>query len=99
MKSFETFAAERRAAGFDEILERRWQPTTLIETHTHPFAVQALVVQGEMWLSVGERTQQLRPGDRFELEANVPHAERYGAEGATYWVARRHLKKSPESAT
>lgn len=99
MPSFESFAAEHGAAGFDEVLERRWQPNTVIDTHTHPFAVQALVVQGEMWLSVGERTRHLRPGDRFELEANVPHAERYGAEGATYWVARRNLKKSSESAT
>jgi hypothetical protein len=41
-----------------------------------------------MWLTVAERTQHLRTGDRFELEAEVPHAERYGAEGATYWVAR-----------
>jgi AraC-like ligand binding domain len=92
MKSFETFAAEHRAAGFDEILERRWQPNTVIDTHTHAFSVQALVVQGEMWLTVGERTQHLRPGGRFQLDANVAHAERYGAEGATYWVARRNPK-------
>jgi len=25
----------------------------------------------------------------FELGRNVPHAERYGSDGATYWVARR----------
>jgi hypothetical protein len=41
-----------------------------------------------MWLTVGERTQHLRAGERFELERGVPHAERYGPEGATYWVAR-----------
>jgi len=35
-----------------------------------------------------ERTQHLRAGDRFELDHGVPHAERYGDEGATYWVAR-----------
>jgi mannose-6-phosphate isomerase-like protein (cupin superfamily) len=92
--NFENFAAEHRAAGFDEVLERRWQPNTVIDTHTHPFAVQALVVQGEMWLTVGERTRHLRPGDRFELEANVPHAERYGAEGTTYWAARRNQKEA-----
>ena len=56
------------------------------------FSVQALVVQGEMWLTVGERVQHLKTGDRFELNAEVPHAERYGAEGATYWVARRNKK-------
>jgi quercetin dioxygenase-like cupin family protein len=92
MESFDTFAAEHRAAGADEVLERHWQPNTAIDTHTHAFSVQALVVQGEMWLTVGERTQHLKPGDRFELQANVPHAERYGAEGATYWVARRNPK-------
>jgi quercetin dioxygenase-like cupin family protein len=48
------------------------------------------VVQGEMWLSVGGQTQHLRPGDPFVLDAHVPHAERYGTEGATYWVARRN---------
>jgi hypothetical protein len=94
LPTFESFAAEHRAAGFDEVLERRWQPNTVIDTHSHPFSVQALVVQGEMWLTVGERTQHLRSGDRFELEANIPHAERYGADGATYWVARRNQKKA-----
>jgi len=86
--TFEAFAAEQRAIGCDEVLERSWKPGTVVETHTHPFSVRALVVQGEMWLTVGERTRHLRPGERFELERDVPHAERYGAEGATYWVAR-----------
>ena len=87
--AFEQFAAQARARGFDEVLERRWEPGTVLDTHTHPFAVDALVVQGEMWLGVGDVTQHLRPGDPFVLDADVPHTERYGAEGATYWVARR----------
>ena len=33
--------------------------------------------------------RHLQPGDRFELAAEVPHTERYGPAGATYWVARR----------
>jgi quercetin dioxygenase-like cupin family protein len=86
--TFETFAAEQRAIGCDEVVERKWRPGTAVDTHTHPFSARALVVQGEMWLTVGERTQHLRAGDRFELARGVPHAERYGAEGATYWVAR-----------
>ena len=92
MKTFESFSAEHRAAGFDDVLERQWKPNTVIETHTHPFSVQALVVQGEMWLTVGERVQHIRSGERFELDADIPHSERYGAEGATYWVARRNRK-------
>jgi quercetin dioxygenase-like cupin family protein len=46
-------------------------------------------VQGEMWLTVGEGTRHLRAGDTFELDRELPHAERYGSAGATYWVARR----------
>ena len=86
--TFEAFTAEQRAIGCDEVIERSWKPDTIIDTHTHAFSVRALVVQGEMWLTVGEKTQHLHAGDRFELAANVPHAERYGADGATYWVAR-----------
>lgn len=44
---------------------------------------------GEMWLTVEGSTRHLLPGDRFELAAGVLHAERYGPQGATYWVARR----------
>jgi len=87
--SFAQFEAEMRAQGFEEMLERDWAPLTRIDTHTHPFAASALVTRGEMWLTVGDTTRHLVPGGRFELAANEPHAERYGSEGATYWVARR----------
>jgi len=87
--SFQEFKTQARALGFDEVLERPWPAHTVLETHSHPFALQALVTAGEMWLSVGETTRHLHPGDRFELDFDQPHAERYGPEGATYWVARR----------
>ncbi len=88
--TFETFEAEARAQGFDEIVERKWDPGTVLQSHAHPFSVRALVVQGEMWLSVGNDVRRLRPGDEFAIDRDVPHSERYGAEGATYWAARRH---------
>ena len=90
LPTFETFSASTRAQGFDEVLERKWPPSKVLDTHTHPFALKALVVQGEMWLIVGNDERHLLPGEEFALERDVPHAERYGAEGATYWVARRH---------
>ena len=58
--------------------------------HTHPFSARAVVVQGEMWLTVAGHTRHLLPGDTFTLERDVPHSERYGAQGAAYWVARRN---------
>jgi hypothetical protein len=87
---FASYEAQARAEGFDEVLERRWPPATVLDTHTHPFALKALVIDGEMWLSVDGVTQHLQRGDAFRLERDVPHAERYGDAGAAYWVARRN---------
>lgn len=86
---FESFRAQALARGFAEVVERRWSPGEVVATHTHPFIADALVVQGEMWLTVDGRTQHLQSGGRFTLDAGVPHDERYGPDGATYWVARR----------
>lgn len=97
--TFDRFAAAARADGFDEVIERTWAPGIVLDTHTHDFGVRALVVRGEMWLTVGEATQHLRTGDPFVLDANVPHAERYGPDGATYWVARRRRADTGGSAS
>ena len=88
--TFEAFETDALARGFDEVADRRWLPAEVVAEHSHPFSVKALVVHGEMWLTVGDTTQHLRPGDTFELAHGAPHAERYGPEGATYWAARRH---------
>ncbi len=62
----------------------------MVDTHSHDFALEARVVRGRMWLTVGDATRELGPGDTFALTAAQPHAERYGPDGATYWVARRN---------
>ncbi len=88
--AFDTFRTQALAEGFDEVLERRWEPDTVLDTHTHPFAVKAVVTAGELWLTVDGQTRHLQPGDTFTLDRDVPHAERYGPSGAAYWVARRN---------
>jgi hypothetical protein len=90
LPTFAEFQAEALAAGFDEVLERQWGPDTVQDTHTHPFSVSAIVTQGEMWLTHNGQTQHLKVGGRFTMNSAVPHAERYGPEGATYWAARRN---------
>jgi PAS domain S-box-containing protein len=88
--SFADFEAASLAEGFDEVVERRWDANEVLEPHRHPFAVKALMVAGEMWLTRDEKTQHLRAGDAFEIPRNALHSERYGPDGATFWVARRH---------
>lgn len=87
--TFEQFQQTALAEGFDEVLQRDWAPNTVLDTHTHPFGVRALVVAGQLCLSVDGAERELAVGDSFVLDANVPHAERYGPAGASYWVARR----------
>ena len=87
--SFEAFQAAALAAGFDEAVVREWAPDTVVEAHSHPFDADAVVTQGDMWLTCGGTTRHLLPGETFTLAHGTLHAERYGTQGATYWVARR----------
>jgi quercetin dioxygenase-like cupin family protein len=89
LTTFEQFQTQALADGATEVLSRDWPAHAVIEEHTHPFAVTALMVRGQLWLTVDGQTTLLQAGDRFKLAHAKPHAERYGPEGATYWVARR----------
>ncbi len=88
--NFEEFRQTMLAQGYDEVVERHWKQGEIIDIHTHPFEANAIVTAGEMFLCVqGQAEQRLLPGDRFHLLPGTPHAERYGDQGATYWVARK----------
>ncbi len=89
MITFDTFKQQALDAGFDEVLERQWDADVFLDTHTHPVSVSVLVVKGEMWLGMHGTTRHLTPGSTFEVGYEVPHSERYGPDGATYWVARK----------
>lgn len=91
------FKQQARAAGYDEVLERRWEPDVTLALHSHPFDAHAVVVEGEMWLTCDDQTRHLHPGDTFTLERGRMHTERYGSSGATYLVARRNVS-SPSSS-
>ena len=87
--TFDEFRADALARGIDDVLERQWVPGATVNEHTHPFSVDARVVQGEMWLTCAGETRHLQSGDVFTLQRDVAHSERYGPQGATLWVARR----------
>ncbi len=87
--TFAEFEGLALSHGADEVLVRHWEPDHVVEEHAHPFEAQALVVAGQMWLTSAGQTRHLVAGDEFHLHAGTLHAERYGPEGATYWVARR----------
>ncbi len=51
LPDFESYRADALARGYDEVLERRWAPGKVTSTHSHPFEVAAVLVQGEMFFS------------------------------------------------
>ena len=90
LPTFADFEQRALAEGFDQVLQREWDPGAVAAEHTHPFAVKAVMVRGDLWLTCSGETRHLRAGDSFEIAHGAPHAERYGHEGATFWAARRH---------
>jgi quercetin dioxygenase-like cupin family protein len=75
--------------GFQEIVTVTREPDGMLDTHVHPFEAKALVLDGALWIICGAHEQHYAVGDVFHLQANQPHAERYGPSGVTYLVGRK----------
>jgi quercetin dioxygenase-like cupin family protein len=88
--TFAQFEEEALANGYNEVLERVWEPNQKLDLHTHPYAVSVRVVKGEMWLTQNGETQHIKAGDTFKVAQDTKHAELYGPQGTTFWVARAH---------
>ena len=84
------FTRELEQLGFDEVLTRTWAANQFVDTHTHPFEVRALMLDGELVLGCDGESRTLRVGDVFTLAAQRAHTEQYGPSGATFLVGRKH---------
>jgi quercetin dioxygenase-like cupin family protein len=84
------FELALRRDGFDEVLRNRMPPGTVVAEHAHPFDVRALVLEGEITLTLEGVDYAYREGDIFVLPAGHRHAEAVGPAGVDYLVGRRH---------
>lgn len=89
-ETFEQFQARKLSEGYDEVLRREWAPHFANDAHRHPFDTDAVVAQGEYWLTMNGQTTHYQAGDVFHVARDVEHAERYGPQGAVFWAARRN---------
>ena len=88
--SFAQFEKVMLAAGYNQVLQRIWEPDQMLEEHTHPFEVNAMVVQGEVLLTIKEeKPRRIVAGESFSLSAHTTHSEQYGPEGAIFWAPRK----------
>ncbi len=86
------FEADALRAGFDDVVVRDWTIGYTMGEHAHDYAIRALVVRGALWVKCGDRIQRCGVGELFALEPGEVHSEGAGAQGAMFWVARRHPK-------
>ena len=89
-QTFEDFQAQKLKEGYDEVLQRVWEPHFANEMHAHPFDTDARVAQGEYWLTINGQTIHYTTGDTFQVASGVMHSEKYGAECAIFWAARKN---------
>jgi quercetin dioxygenase-like cupin family protein len=85
----EDFEAALRKDGFTELLMRQQPPGYFMGDHQHGFDARALIIQGDITLTVAGLASAYPTGTVFELACGTPHKERAGPEGVTYLVGRR----------
>ena len=86
--SHETFEAALRRDGFD-VGHRTLPAGAIVSEHAHPFDVRALVLDGEITLTIAGEDYAFREGDIFVMPAGQRHTETVGAGGVNYLVGRR----------
>ena len=59
-------------------------------THTHPFEVRGLMLDGAFTVTVDGVATTYRAGEVFTMAPGCAHAEEVGPEGARYLVGRKH---------
>ena len=83
------FEAQLKAEGFPEIRRNEYKPNQHNPEHSHPFDVHAMVLDGEITLTVDGKPTRYGVGDEFSMAAGCRHIEDIGPNGVRYLVGRR----------
>ena len=58
------------------------EPNVVVPEHRHPNEQTGILVRGALTFTIGDETQELRPGSMWVIPADVPHTVVAGPEGA-----------------
>jgi quercetin dioxygenase-like cupin family protein len=83
------FETRLKAEGYPEIRTNELPPARHNPEHSHPFDVLAMVLEGEITLTVDGSARTYRPGEEFSMKAGCRHVEDIGPAGVKYLVGRR----------
>ncbi len=85
-----SFQASLKEDDYAGIETKKLTAGTFNTEHDHPFDVRALVLHGEIALTIAGTTRICCKGDVFSMAAGCRHAEQIGAAGVSYLVGRRN---------
>ena len=85
------FARQLTEEGFNEVFDKTLPAKQYVGAHTYPFAVKALVTDGEVTLGVAGQLKTYRASEVFTMASGCEHTELYGDNGVSYVVGRKHL--------
>lgn len=84
------FLQRLKEMGYPNPVEVQQPPNGKLDNHTHPFAVQALVLDGYIEIDIAGETKKYAAGDVFQLAFEELHAESYGPQGVQYLASRKN---------
>jgi quercetin dioxygenase-like cupin family protein len=85
----ESFESRLRAEGYPEIRVNEMEANRSNPEHEHPFDVRALILDGDITLTIAGQRQTYRAGQEFSMKAGCRHIEDVGPQGVKYLVGRR----------
>jgi hypothetical protein len=86
-----TFETELKTLGYDDIVVKQGEASTVNQPHQHEFAVRGMVTAGEFTLTKEGTPTTYRLGEIFSMEPNCSHTEGHGPAGSKYILGRKHL--------
>jgi quercetin dioxygenase-like cupin family protein len=85
------FEAALQAENYPEIVNISKDVGYQMGEHSHAFDAYALILSGDITLTVNGVTATYKAGETFRLAANTPHLESAIPSGVNYLVGRRRV--------
>ena len=83
------FEALLAADGYRDVAVKQRPPRDASPEHGHAYAVRALVLEGEMTITIAGRPRRYAAGEIFDVAAGTPHAETVGDAGVRFIYGTR----------
>jgi len=83
------FEARLKSEGYTEIRTNSLEPKRHNPEHSHTWDVLALVLDGDITLTIDGKPTNYASGQQFTMQAGCLHTEDAGLQGVRYLVGRR----------